>query len=360
MTQFPPGFFDRADESPDSGFYAVDRLVTHIDEGAVAAVTGLYTELELDGDVLDICASWVSHFGTTPSRLAALGMNAGELAANPAATDTIIHDLNVEPTLPFDDDTFDAVTCCVSVDYLVKPIEVFRDVARVLRPGGTFVVTFSNRCFPSKAIRAWLAADDRQRCSIVATYFASVGAFGPPTVQLRNPATTGDPLYAIWASTYPAGVEIRPATAADQAFISDMQYEALFVPPEAPAFERSILDEPGISRYHADFGSRDGDVGRIAVDRSGRPVGAAWVRRVDGYGFVDAETPELGVAVVGDRRGEGVGSALLESLLAAVPRMSLSVDRRNPARQLYERFGFTVVRSEGEDGIVMLHDRVAS
>jgi hypothetical protein len=80
----------------------------------------------------------------------------------------------------------------------------------VLRPGGVFVVTFSNRCFPSKAIRAWLAADDRQRCAIVATYFASVGRFAPPTVQLRNPTAPGDPLYAVWAATRPADIDVRP------------------------------------------------------------------------------------------------------------------------------------------------------
>jgi SAM-dependent methyltransferase len=307
--------------------------------------------------VLDICSSWVSHFGTTPARLVALGMNDHELAANRAATDTIVHDLNQDPRLPFDDGTFDAVTCCVSVDYLVRPIEVFRDVARVLRPGGVFVVTFSNRCFPTKAIRAWLAADDGQRCSIVATYFAMVGAFGPPTVQLGNPAGAGDPLYAVWATTHLADVDVRPATASDQAFISEMQYEAFFVPPGVSPFDREILDEPAIRPYHADFGSQPGDVGRIAVGRDGNPVGVAWVRRLRGYGFVDDDTPELSVAVVESRRGGGVGMALLEALLAAVPRMSLSVDRRNPALRLYERLGFDVVREDGEHTLVMLCDR---
>ena len=87
-------------------------------------------------------------------------MNRDELAANPAASERVVHDLNVDPTLPFADDSFDAVVCCVSVDYLVRPIEVFRDVRRVLRPGGPFVCTFSNRLFPTKAIRGWLATDD--------------------------------------------------------------------------------------------------------------------------------------------------------------------------------------------------------
>ena len=111
-----------------------------------------------------------------------------------------MHDLNVDPTLPFDDASFDAVTCAVSVDYLVRPLEVFDEVARVLRPGGVFVCTFSNRCFPTKVIRGWLANDDRGRVAIVARYFEIVDGFGDPTVEHRNPGLPGDPLYAVWAT----------------------------------------------------------------------------------------------------------------------------------------------------------------
>ena len=353
MTDFPPGFFDRADDAPDAEFYAFDRFVTHIDDGAVAAVGALYRELAIDGDVLDICSSWISHFDPAPEALVALGMNGAELVANRAAVETVVHDLNADPSLPFDDDSFDAVTCCVSVDYLVRPVEVFADVARVLRPEGLFVVTFSNRCFPTKAIRAWLAADDRQRCTIVATYFALAPPFGPATVQLRNPGAPGDPLYAEWARTHPGGIAVRSATADDQEFITEMQYEALFVPPGGDPSPRSTLDDPAVARYHRDFGTVPGDVGRIAVDATGSPLGAAWVRHIDGYGFIDAETPELAIAVVPGRRRSGIGRALLGALVDAVPRLSLSVDRRNPAVHLYERLGFEVVRRDG-DSMVML------
>ena len=355
MTEFPPGFFDRADETPDSVFYEPDRLVNHIDDGAIIAVGQLYRDLDLTGDVLDLCSSWVSHLPSSPRRLVALGMNAAELAANPAATDTVVHDLNDDPILPFDDATFDAVTCCVSVDYLVRPIEVFHEAARVLRPGGVFVVTFSNRCFPSKAIRAWLAADDRQRCAIVATYFASVARFGPATVQLRNPGQPGDPLYAVWARTHVPDIEVRPATSADQPIISAMLHEALFVPPGAARFDRGVIDDDGLVDYHQRFGTEPGDVGRVAFDRTGEPIGAAWVRQLRGYGFVDDDTPELSVAVAESHRAVGVGSALLAGLLDAVPRVSLSVDRRNPALGLYERLGFEVVRADG-DTLVMLRE----
>ena len=196
---FPAGFFDRTDESPDTTFYGPDRFVTHIDEGAIAAVGELYDELELTGDVLDICSSWISHFRGAPRRLVAMGMNERELRANETATSWVVQDLNVDPTLPFDDASFDAVTCCVSVDYLTRPLDVFAEVARVLRPGGPFAVTFSNRCFPTKAIRGWLLTDDQGRCAIVDAYFDQTVGFESAVVQLRNPAHRSDPLYAVVA-----------------------------------------------------------------------------------------------------------------------------------------------------------------
>jgi SAM-dependent methyltransferase len=196
---FPPGFFDRYDEQPDGVFYEPPRLVTHIDDGAIAAVGGLYEHLGLTGDVLDLMSSWISHFRSAPASLTVLGMNAAELARNPMATDVVVHDLNAEPRLPFDDASFDAVTCCVSVDYLVRPVEVFTDVARVLREGGRLVVTFSNRCFPTKAVQGWLANDDMGRLAIVRAYFRQSGAFAEPDLAHCNPGAPGDPLYAAWA-----------------------------------------------------------------------------------------------------------------------------------------------------------------
>ncbi|MGI9604398.1 MAG: class I SAM-dependent methyltransferase [Acidimicrobiales bacterium] len=196
---FPPGFFGRADETPDPHFYAMDRLVTHIDDEAIAAVGALYSELGLGDSVLDLCSSWISHIDPPPVRLVALGLNANELAANPAADEWLVQDLNQDPALPFADGEFDAVTCCVSVDYLTRPLEVFAEVARVLRTGGVFVCTFSNRCFPTKAIRGWLAADDAGRGQIVAAYFAAADGFEDSTVQRRDAATGGDPLHGVWA-----------------------------------------------------------------------------------------------------------------------------------------------------------------
>lgn len=197
---FPDGFFDRQDEAPDSDFYSFDRLVTHIDAGAIAAVGALYAELEVEGRLLDLMSSWISHLPTKPEHLTVLGMNGAELAANEMADETVVHDLNANPNLPFGDASFDAAMCVVSVDYLTRPLEVFSEVARVLTPGGLFICTFSNRCFPNKAIRGWLSTGDDGHCAIVSAYFRRSRGWGEPTVDVRVPPGFGaDPLYAVWA-----------------------------------------------------------------------------------------------------------------------------------------------------------------
>ena len=200
---FPEGFFSRSDDSSDADFYAPARLVTHIDESARAAVGALYRELEIDGGaprpmrVLDLMSSWISHFVTAPAELTVLGMNPLELDNNREATARVVHDLNAEPGLPFAEGSFDAAVCCVSVDYLVHPIEVFDEVARVLVPGGPFVLTFSDRCFPSKTVTGWLVSDDITRVQIVAEYFRRSTGWDPPHVDQRP--SDNDPLYAVWA-----------------------------------------------------------------------------------------------------------------------------------------------------------------
>ena len=207
-TPFPSWFFERDDESPDTRFYGPPRLVTHIDDGAIAAVGDLYAELGIDGAapggrVIDLMSSWISHFRTPPAELVVLGMNAAELDANAAATERVVRDLNVDPALPFPDTSFDAAVCCVSIDYLVHPVEVLAEVSRILKPGGVVALTFSNRCFPTKAVHGWLALDDAGRCGVVAEYLRRAGGLTEPVAELRTPpgpaeggSYRGDPLYA--------------------------------------------------------------------------------------------------------------------------------------------------------------------
>ena len=197
----PAGAFQRLDETPDPEFYAAPRLVTHIDDGAIAAVTALYREyVPAGGAILDLMSSWVSHLPPEVSyrRVTGLGMNAEELAANPRLDAWVVHDLNAEPRLPFADGEFDAAGCCVSIDYLVRPVEVLCDLARVLRPGAPVVITFSNRRFPTKVIALWEALDDAGHAQLVAHYLRAARGWTDMMGLDRSPEV-GDPLLAVVA-----------------------------------------------------------------------------------------------------------------------------------------------------------------
>jgi len=200
--EFPTGFFDRQDEGDDRAFYSMPRLVTHIDERAIEAVGLVYEHLELDrGRVIDLMSSWISHFKSSPDTLVALGMNRSELAANDMADGAVIADLNRAPVLPFASSSFDGAVCCVSIDYLTNPIELFDEVARVVADGGRFCCTFSNRCFPTKAIAGWLHGDDRSHIDLVARYFDLSGRWRDVSAAVAiEPGRGGDPLYAVWAT----------------------------------------------------------------------------------------------------------------------------------------------------------------
>jgi SAM-dependent methyltransferase len=195
--------FEKQDRSSDFNFYAQPRKVVHIDEAAIEAVTQLYRELlPANGSLLDLMSSWRSHLPAEASyaRVAGLGMNADELRDNPHLTEFIVHSLNDNPRLPYADAEFDACCCCVSVQYLQQPVAVFAEVGRVLKPAAPFIVTFSNRCFPTKAVNIWSATDDEEHMNLVALYFANAGNWEGTTMQVRSEAVWGrDPLYAVWA-----------------------------------------------------------------------------------------------------------------------------------------------------------------
>jgi SAM-dependent methyltransferase len=196
-----PEHFEREDESSDEVFYSQPRLVVHIDEGAIAALTQYLREvLPPNGDVLDLMSSWRSHLpeDVPLGRVVGLGMNAVELAENPQLTERVVHDLNADPRLPFGDAEFDAVLLTVSVQYLVRPIEVFGEVGRVLRPGGRFTVSFSNRMFPTKAVRIWRDGSDIQHIYLVARYLREAGCFTDVAYQDRSPGAWRDPLYLVY------------------------------------------------------------------------------------------------------------------------------------------------------------------
>lgn len=200
--------FFRADNNDDKSFYIVPRLVYHIDEPAVAALTQYYRKnIKRGSSILDICSSWVSHypleFTEKMKRISGTGMNGLELRYNDQLSDFEEKDLNVEPKLPYPDATFDAVTCVVSIDYLIHPIEVLREANRVLKPGGKVIISQSNRCFPSKAISMWLKMNDRQHLELINGYLQYAGGFKPAKafdITAEGPLSVGyNPMFIVEA-----------------------------------------------------------------------------------------------------------------------------------------------------------------
>jgi hypothetical protein len=178
LPEFPLSAFLKQDPAPDERFYAAPRFVTHIDDDAIAAVTGLYRRLFPPGGViLDLMSSWVSHLprDVAYSEVIGHGMNEAELAANPQLTRHFVQNLNADTALPLDQASIDAAAICVSIQYLQAPVAVLREVARVLKPGAPVAVTFSNRCFPTKAVALWLALSDEQHAQLVAFFLQRAG-----------------------------------------------------------------------------------------------------------------------------------------------------------------------------------------
>ena len=196
--------FARLDDSPDPLFYAEPRKVVHLDAAACAAVSDfLHDALPPDAEVLDLLSSWRSHWPPelTKLRLVGLGLNAEEMADNPDLDDFVVQDVNAVPRLPFNDGSFDAAVIIVSIQYLTRPVAVFREVGRVLRAGGLFAVLYSNRMFPTKAVAIWRRLGDRQHADLIAAYFEAAGGFAD--LEARNcspPFPPGsDPLYVVMA-----------------------------------------------------------------------------------------------------------------------------------------------------------------
>lgn len=208
--------FARSDEQMDGIFYGSPRLVHHLDQTAREMVTDIYSRFVGDGmRVLDLMSSWVSHLpdAVKLERVSGLGLNRTELEQNQRLTDIHVQDLNAKPRLPYADASFDLAICTVSVEYLIHPLALFAEVGRVLRPGGTFVVVFSNRWFPPKVIRIWEQIHEFERIGLVMEYFLRSGAFNnlethsmrglprPRDDKYARELAYSDPVYAVWGNT---------------------------------------------------------------------------------------------------------------------------------------------------------------
>ncbi len=202
----------KLDDTDDTQFYSMPRFVTHIDEGFIDQLTQLYRDrLQPNTRILDMMSSWVSHLPEEIefAHIEGHGLNAEELARNRRLNHYFVQNLNENPKFPLQDQDFDAVLNCVSVQYLQYPDAVFFEIHRILKPGGIAIISFSNRMFFQKAISAWRDGTEASRVELVKSYFQSVPGFSPPEVIARQSAApsflqmlgigSGDPFYAVIA-----------------------------------------------------------------------------------------------------------------------------------------------------------------
>jgi len=218
--------FSRKDENDDRTFYALDRFVSHLDAQALSTVAELVGTLVVEPEpaILDLMASWDSHLppDLRPREVVGLGLNERELVGNPRLTQTVIHDLNLEAALPFEDGRFDVVLNTVSVDYLTRPFSLFREAGRVLKPGGLFLVVFSNRMFPEKAVKIWRQSNEIERLMLVEDFFKESEIFEKPRTfvskgrprpkddKYAGQGLASDPVYAVYADRTGGSGKPRP------------------------------------------------------------------------------------------------------------------------------------------------------
>lgn len=194
----PAHFFQRPDDSPDELFYDEPRFVAHIDQATIDALTEYYRAfIPADSRVLDLMSSWISHLPeeVTYSHVAGLGMNATELKANKRLDDFRVQNLNDDPRLPYATASFDRVVIAVSVQYLIRPVDVMRSIHDVLADGGALCIAMSHRLFPTKAVAAFQELPAKERIQLVGYYLERAG-FREVGFEDRSPEGA-DPLWLV-------------------------------------------------------------------------------------------------------------------------------------------------------------------
>jgi SAM-dependent methyltransferase len=191
-----PGDRRKIDDGDDGAFYASPRFVTHADDAFLSRLRTLYASVTAPGDrVFDVMGSWRSFLPDHEfARVVGHGLNEAELAKNERLDEEFLQNFNADQNLPLRTGAFDAVCCALSVQYLQYPGAVFSEFARVLAPGGTVIVSFTNRMFPTKAVRAWRSRSMDERAALVERY-VEAGGMTPTRRVTEQPGT--DPFYAV-------------------------------------------------------------------------------------------------------------------------------------------------------------------
>jgi SAM-dependent methyltransferase len=202
MSGLPEKAFHRINEAPDEDCVQPPPFAAPVDAAAIECVTGLYRRyFPPGGAILDLMSSWVSHLPPEAEycRVVGVGLNEQELAENPFLDEWLVQNLNHDTRLPFADGEFDAAVICASVQHLTRPIEVLREVGRVVHPGGPVVITFSNRCCPTKPIACWRMLDDDGHLCVVRHYLQEAGNWRDVQCCHRCPDAGSDALYGVIA-----------------------------------------------------------------------------------------------------------------------------------------------------------------
>lgn len=208
-TSYP---FKRTNEDNDSIFYQSERMVNHLDTTAINQVKDIYSQNLFSGmKILDLMSSWTSHIPANIKNchITGLGLNKKELQANKQLSEIILHDLNLDIVLPLKDNQFDAVICTSSIEYLIRPLEIIKEVARVLKPQGVLIIVFSNRWFEGKQIISWSDMHDFERLGYVLDLYLKSDEFDnlqtesirglqrPLDDKYINERLTSDPVFAV-------------------------------------------------------------------------------------------------------------------------------------------------------------------
>ncbi len=211
---YTPYPFHRLNDD-DFTFYQTARMVNHLDDTAIEQIKSIYARLlSPSNKILDLMSSWTSHLPSSfeNCQITGLGLNEEELRANRQLTRTMVHDLNQVPLLPFPDNSFDAVICTASIEYLTRPLEILAEIARVTIPGGIFITTFSDRWFPGKEIQPWADLHRFERLGLILDYYLKTGKFEhihtesmlglprPFTDKHITKTRLSDPIFAVWAN----------------------------------------------------------------------------------------------------------------------------------------------------------------